>query len=365
MRYLFLLCFLLIPFNPVFAAVDIAIQGKDPVRLEDVYQQGGIPYIAIEDVLDVVGLSGHWDSIGHVFKIKTKHAWAEISPASSYLKISDEYYPLKDNPRFIDGRLRVTDSFILNQLAQLAGRSIYFRNLDPSIENVATTETNVFERLFAFLLHKKSNSQKGPLIRAVAIDPGHGGLDTGVIAPNGYKEKQLNLEIAKKLAKQLKMKLGIPIYLSRDGDYELTMEQRLHPATRDDVDVWLLLHAQASFSPDVNGVTLFVRPEEIKPKMLSEEENMNPESASLGLAKELKSALLASSIPVLGIYPSARLSLGRGDLPTVQIELGFLSNPDELQKLQTPEYQKQLVQALYTGIYQYAQQSKEKKDGIN
>ena len=365
MRHLFLLCCLLGTFSPAFAAVDIAIQGKEPVRLEDVYQQDGIPYIAIEDVLDVVGLSGHWDSIGHIFKIKTKYAWAEISPASSYLKIADEYYPIKDKPRFIDGRLRVTDSFILNQLAQLAGRSIYFNNLDPNTETLTAADTNVFERLFAFLLNKKGGGSNGPLIRAVAIDPGHGGLDTGVIAASGYKEKQLNLEIAKRLAKQLKMKLGIPIYLSRDGDYELTMEQRLLPATKDDVDIWLLLHAQAAFSATTSGVTLFVRPEEITAQNFSEADVVVHESASLQLAKELKNALLASSIPVVGIYPSARLSLGRGDLPTVQIELGFMSNPDELKKLQTQEYQKQLVQALYTGIHQYAQQSKEKKDGSN
>ena len=54
MRHLFLLCCLLGTFNSAFAAVDIAIHGKEPVRLEDVYQQDGIPYIAIEDVLDVV-----------------------------------------------------------------------------------------------------------------------------------------------------------------------------------------------------------------------------------------------------------------------------------------------------------------------
>lgn len=362
MRFVFILCSLVLFYQPALAAVDIALKGKDPVRLEDVYQQQGTPYVAVEDVLHVVGLKGHWDSIRHAFRIKTKSTWAEISPGSDYLKIGEEYYPLKDRPRFIDGRLRVTDSFILNQLSQLAGRSIYFRNLDPNTDTAPSEDTNVLEKLFAFLLNKKSKTN-GPLIHAVAIDPGHGGLDTGVIAPSGYKEKHLNLAIAEKLAKQLKMKLGIPIYLSRDGDYELTMEQRLEPATREDVDLWLLLHAQSSFSPELSGVSLFVRPEEVLQEPAGAEEVEIVESDSLLLAKQLAIALRDSDIEVRGIYPSARLSLGRGNLPTVQVELGFLSNPVELEQLQNSEYQQQIVQALYAGIRQYAKQSKEIKDG--
>ncbi len=356
--FIILLCFFL-PLQSAFAAVDIALRGKEPVRLEDVYQQDGVPYIAIEDALDVVGLTGHWDSIRHSFIIKTKRGRAEISPASGFMKISGEYYPLQDKPRFIDGRLRVTDSFILNQLAQLTGQSIYFRNLDPATNSAPAKQSNNLEKLFSFLLNKKT-TKNGSLIRAVAIDPGHGGLDTGVIAPSGYKEKQLNLEVAEKLAKQLKMKLGIPIYLSRDGDYELTMEQRLQSASKEDIDVWILLHAQAAFSAELRGVTLFIRAEEMT-KNVSGENVVKPvKSGSLLLANNLALALRESAINVRGIYPSSRLTLGRGNLPTVQVELGFLSNPEELQQLQSSDYQNKIVQALYTGIRRYAKQSKEK-----
>ncbi len=361
--FLFVLC-LFFSLHPAFAAVDIALRGREPVRLTDVYQQDGIPYIAIEDALDVVGLTGHWNSIKHTFRIRTKRGWAEISPASGFIKISGEFHPLKEKPRFIDGRLRVTDSFILNQLAQLTGRPIYFCNLDPDAETVSAKQSSGLEQLFAFLLNKKV-SQRGPLIRAVAIDPGHGGLDTGVIAKSGYKEKQLNLEVAKKLAKQLKMKLGILIYLSRDGDYELTTEQRLQSAAQEDVDIWLLLHAQASFSPELSGVSLFVRSEEIGQKVPENEIAETRMSDSMQLANELALALRESAIDVRGIYPSVRLSLGRGTLPTVQIELGYLSNPVELQQLQSSEYQNQMVQALYTGICRYAKHSKEKMNGVN
>ncbi len=78
------------------------------------------------------------------------------------------------------------------------------------------------------------------------------------------------------------------------------------------------------------------------------------------LATELARSLRESAIAVRGIYPSSRLSLGRGNLPTVQIELGYLSNPEELEQLQSPKYQDKMVQALYMGIQRYAKKSKEK-----
>ncbi|MCK4690515.1 MAG: N-acetylmuramoyl-L-alanine amidase [Desulfuromonadales bacterium] len=360
MRQILLLLLLLLMFSaiPLRAAVEIAPRGKNPVLLQDVYQQKGVPYIAIEDVLDAVGLSGHWNSIKHTFRIRTRRGWAEISPASSFLKLAGNYYPLREKPRFIDGRLRVTDHFILNQLFLLVGQPIYFRNLDPDSDTPVAEEKNTLEQLFAFLLKKKTKNS-GPLVRAVAIDAGHGGLDPGVIAASGFKEKELNLQVARKLAKQLKMKLGVTIYPSRDGDYELSLEQRLEPALKEDVDLWLLIHAQASLSPEPRGVNLFVRSEGVASSLATEQEtNKSVDSPSLKLANQLALSLREAGIQVNGIYPSPLLYLGRGSLPTVQIELGYLSNEEELLQLQDDRYQNQLVQALFQGRRSYAKQLK-------
>lgn len=364
MRQILLLILMLLFSAPLLAAVDIALRGKDPVRLDDVYQQAGVPYIAIEDVIGVVGLQGHWNSVKHIFRIRTGSGWAEISPASSYLKMAGEYYPLQEKPRFIDGRLRVTDSFVLNQLPLLVGQSIYFRNLDPDTDSAGVKEESSLDRLFSFLLKKKPR-REGPLIHAVAIDPGHGGLDTGVIAADGLKEKQVNLAVAEKLAKQLKMKLGVPIYLSRDGDYELTIEQRLAPALREDVDLWLLLHTQASLAKELQGVSLFIRPDEVVASAKTEAVSASATNVSLQLAEQLALALRATGILVNGIYPSALLSLGRGNLPTVQIELGYLSNSKEAAQLEKADYQERLAQAIYQGVRRFAELKKEKVNGFN
>lgn len=354
MRLTFLLTilFTVLLCAPAYSAVELAPRGKDPVRLTDVYIYEGIPFVAADDALDAVSLRGHWNSIKHVYRIKTKRGWAEISPGSGFLKLQGNYYPIRNKPRFIDGRLRVPEDFLVNQLPLLIDRPVYYRNLDPRPTQKVAGESTL-DRLFSFLLRKKQRVA-GPKINGVAVDPGHGGLDNGVIAANGLREKDVNLQLARKLSKTLKMRLGVPVYLSRDDDYELTQEQRIAPAAREDVDIWLLLHAQASFNEVPRGVTLLVRPE-----VAATDSQQGEQSESLQLAMAMAQSLVGADIPVSGIFPSSLLPLGSGDLPTVQIETGYLTNPEDLARLQNPEQQEILVQALYQGVLNYIQKSEE------
>jgi len=126
----------------------------------------------------------------------------------------------------------------------------------------------------------------------------------------------------------------------------------------------LLLHAQAGFSSDLRGVSLFVRPEDVSMATAVDSADVVEKSDSLLLAESLATVLKENGIEVRGIFHSSRLSLGRGNLPTVQVELGFLNNPEESQLLQTSEYQDKLVKALYTGVYNFAKQARKKADEI-
>lgn len=327
--------------TPGYADIELAPKGKQPLRLADVYLYQGLPYVALDDVLDAVSLRGHWDSVRHVYRIRTARGWAELSPGRQNLKIGDTFYPLKEQPRFIDGRLRVSENFLLEQLSMLIEHPIYYRNLNPA--TLEKGKDNSLDRLFAFLLRKK-HIVTGPKLHGVALDAGHGGLDTGVIAADGFKEKQATLELEERLSKIIKMNLGIPVYLSRDDDYELTPEQRLKPVTHEDVDAWLLLHAEGSFSPAAQGVVLFVRGGHESPK----------DDASRQLAEEISSALEKAGVPVDGIFSSPLVQLGKGSLPTVLIELGYLTNTADLQRLHSADGQQQLAQALYQGLKNFS-----------
>ena len=356
MRRILLFCCLFLTFAVTAqAAVEIARQGRNPVILEEVYFKEGDFFLSIDDVLQVLGRSGEWDSVAHLYRFKTRLGTAIISPGSHFVRVGERFIPLEQKPRFLDHRLRVSEDFVTTVLPDLLGISIYYRNLSPRAR-VAEEEESSIDRLFAFLLQRKK-PEDAKTLRAVAIDPGHGGLDTGAIGLDGVKEKDVTLQVAGQLEKILKMRLGIPIYLSRDGDYALTPKQRLEPATRTDVDALILLHAQGSFRSASRGVSLVVRPlEEYVEQTLAA-----AEGDSMLLARSLDKVLRAEGFEVDGIYQAPLPALGRGNLPTVLMELGYLTNPDDKHLLSNPGGQERLAKAIFTGLQGFADKMKERK----
>ncbi|WP_432820969.1 N-acetylmuramoyl-L-alanine amidase [Trichloromonas sp.] len=339
--------------TPACATVELALGNQAPAAISEVYYRDGISFLAIDDVLPALGLSGRWDSVAHVYTISTPYGIASISPGSQYLRMGGRFVPLKNSPRFIDGRLRVDETFVSEQFPALLGLSVYYRNLNPQAAPPAGDESSL-DRFFSFLLQKKE-ATNGPALRGVVIDPGHGGQEPGSLGLGGVKEKTVALDVARALEKQLKMQLGIPVYLTRDTDYALSSEQRLEPATRSDVDVLLQLHAQASPHAETSGMFLFVRPqEEFEGGAVPAEQG-----GSMHLAKSLQKALLKQGLPVARIVPAPLLPLGRGNLPTVLVEMGYLTNAADVALLTQPEARNRLVLALYDGLKTFADEQKE------
>lgn len=336
------------------ARVELGLPGQPPATIDEVYLREGVAYLAVEDVLGQTKLSGQWDSVEHLYRIQTPAGTAVISPGSHYLRLGERFVPLRHPPRFIDGRLRVPEEFVTGQLPSLLGGPVHYLNLDPQQGSTAVEEESPLDRLFAFLLRKKEPASE-PVLRGIVIDPGHGGQDPGALVPGGSKEKTVALEVARRLEKQLKMQMGIPIYMSRDGDYSLTPQQRIEPAGRPDADVLIQLHVQASFGPAPHGVTLIVRPQE----ETAQGSLPRGEGESIRLARFLAVALRDSGVEVAGIIQAPLLPLGRGDLPTVLVELGYLTNPDDKALLRDPAGQEKLAGALFAGLKNYADAHKE------
>ncbi|MCD6525732.1 MAG: N-acetylmuramoyl-L-alanine amidase [Desulfuromonas sp.] len=333
------------------AAVELSRQGHSPQLLSEVYHHEGVPYLAIDEVLPALGLSGYWSPIQHRYRIRTPLGKATFFPGGQYLQIGDRFLPLKHRPRFIDGRLRISEDFIVDQLAELVPYPIFYRNLNPE-KAVVEGDDGPLDKLFAFLLQKKKGISE-PTLRAVAIDPGHGGEETGAIGMGGVKEKTVVLAVAKQLEKQIKMKLGVPIYLSRDDDYYLSFDQHLQSARHDNVDAFLLLHAQASFSPDPHGIHLYVRPGENE-FIASASDSEAEKASSMMLALHLSAALRDAGFEVVEVAQAPLMPLVRGNLPTVLIELGYLSNSDDQALLTDAAGQQRLAEALFAGLQAFS-----------
>lgn len=346
-----ILCTLLLALFPgaVPAVVEYGPAGA-PTTIQEVYMREGVAYLAIEDVLAPLGLSGQWDAVEHVYRVETSAGTVILSPGSHFLRLGDRFVPLEHRPRFIDGRLRVPEELAAVQLPRLLRVEVDFRNLNPGQAD-PPRPAGTLDQLFAALLLKKE-PQAPAGFRALAIDAGHGGEDPGVIG-GGAKEKDLVLDAARRLEKLAKMEWGIPVYMSRDGDYNVPVQSRFE-SVRPDTDAMLLLHAAGSFSPAVRGIELFIRP--VDEAVGAPQEA--GEGGSMRLARKLEAALKAEGLTVTGIYRAPLLPLGRGNLPTVLVELGYLTNPQDLALL-TGEGRERIARALLRGARNFAQETPE------
>ena len=329
--------------GPAQAVVEIGRQAGQVTRIEEVYQVDQVPYLAIDEVLSALGLTGFWHRTQHRYHLKLPAGTATFFPGGQYLKIGERFVALPHPARFIDGRLRVAESFVLEVLRPQLGAALYYRNLDPPRQQEPADA--LLDRLFSFVLRQKR--PEGALgLRGVAIDPAHGGDDAGVIAGR-VKEKDVVLQVAQQLERQIKMQLGCPVVLSRDADYSPPAAKRLEMLQQQPVDALLLLHAQGSLSPQAHGIHLYVVGGDALPPGAT-----SPDS--LRLALQLSAALREAGFAVAEVSQTTLLSLPQGDLPTVLIELGYLTRADEQTRLTETTGQQALAVALLEGLKDFS-----------
>ena len=337
--------------SPAVAAMQIDLAGASPVIIEDVYQREGVAFVAIDEVLAAFRLSGAWDDVAHLYRIETPHGVAVISPGSSYLRYGGRAEKVVHRPRFIDGKLRVSEPFLVEQLLPLLDLPAQVRNLNPPL---SPPPESALDQLFSLLLLQRPKAALDSQW-VVAIDPGHGGQDTGALGKDGTTEQSVNLAVARQLQKLLKMRRGAPLVLTRDADYAVSTVQRLEVVTRGQADVLLSLHAQAHFSQQAQGIMLFVAPEAAPPTSSAATDTTGStavpgSSASRQLAETLRAALVAAGFQVGQVQERGLLPLGQGNLPRVLVEMGYLSNEGELARLNDASHQQSLAQTLFDGL---------------
>jgi N-acetylmuramoyl-L-alanine amidase len=349
MRFICCLFFVSICFASVqvSAEVELTHQGQSPRLIKEVYNVDGAAYLALDDVLPAIGISGYWHTTQHKYFIDFPKGKASLYPGGPYMKYGQRYIMLDRPARFIDGRLRIPEQVILNQFADQLPYHIYYRNLagNEQERNALPTDQDQF---FSFLLHKQFSHSRQDL-RGIALDPAHGGEDVGVMGLEGVKEKDVTLKLALDFSRHIKMQLGVPVYLSRDEDYTLKGGERLRVARENPVDMLLILHAQAALNSEQEGIHLYVHPN--NPDM----DTLKTFSVdgSMALALRLSNSLREAGFKVREVSSTPLLPVPRGDLPTVLIEVGYLSNTDDMQILTQEAQRQHLVTALLKGIQDF------------
>jgi N-acetylmuramoyl-L-alanine amidase len=221
--------------------------------------------------------------------------------------------------------------------------------------------------------------KKKDKVPTIVIDPGHGGKDPGAMA-NSYKEKDINLQVALKVAKILREQ-GYNVILTREEDEYVPLSTRARIANKNSASIFVSIHSNFDIGGSARGLETYFfsesRTTEERAVALLENSaikydlgNFNPKD-ELGviLGDMIQTFLLEQSYKLASFIHQRALELklteDRGlrqanfyvlrwvSAPSVLIELGFLSNPEEAKMLASEEYQMKLARAIAMGIMDY------------
>jgi N-acetylmuramoyl-L-alanine amidase len=220
--------------------------------------------------------------------------------------------------------------------------------------------------------------QLGLGIRRVAVDAGHGGKDGGA-AGHGLKEKDITLKAARMLAKKIRERLGLEVVLTRDSDVFVTLDRRTRTAREKKADLFVSLHVNANdlakvegfesyvlnFTSDPTAMAVAARENASSGKTMSEMEDVlkkiarNTKTAeSRVLARAVHGGALASvrqkhKVRDLGVKEAAFVVLANVDVPSVLVEMGFITNKNDAEKLAQDKYLELITDGICDGLKAY------------
>jgi len=220
----------------------------------------------------------------------------------------------------------------------------------------------------------------------VVIDPGHGGLHVGAVGPGGTAEKDLTMRIARRVAERCRKALHARVVLTRDGDRDVELQDRVELANRRHAALFVSIHLNSAASRatrrTAHGIeTYFLSadPSDASAAALAERENLDQpvqhpshrgevdlilndlalnaaQADSSRLAYAVHQRLVAATGGVdRGVHQAPFFVLTGARMPAVLMEIAFISNPDEERQLLKSAYQEKVAEAIVQGIYDFRQ----------
>jgi N-acetylmuramoyl-L-alanine amidase len=221
----------------------------------------------------------------------------------------------------------------------------------------------------------------GLKIGKIVIDPGHGGHDTGTIGPNGLEEKDLVLEVSRRLGRLLETRLGAEVVYTRKDDTFIPLETRTAIANQARADLFVSIHANSSRDSAARGVETYylnftsssealevaARENAVSEKSIYELQDLVKKIAlkekieeSREFAGDVQASLhsgLALKSPAIrnrGVKKAPFIVLIGANMPSILAEISFVSNPTDEHRLASSEYRERIAESLYRGIAKYA-----------
>lgn len=231
-------------------------------------------------------------------------------------------------------------------------------------------------------------------LRSIVLDPGHGGNDPGAVGARGLQEKDLTLDVARRLAAVLQEELGVKVTLTRTRDVFVPLRERTTLANRQKADLFVSIHVNSARGTSAAGTeTYFLSSEatdnaaraaaafenkviELEPgarggsrdllrSILWDLAQSDFQQESSRLAEGLQDSLeRALRQPSRGVKQAPFYVLGGAAMPAVLVEIGFISNAHEEERLQDEGYRDRIARALAAGLAAYKRRYDQKSGPV-
>ena len=233
---------------------------------------------------------------------------------------------------------------------------------------------------------RESREQLAPL-KTIVLDAGHGGHDSGATGPTGLMEKDLVLDVTRRVAKLVEARLGLKVLLTRDADNFVTLRDRTSYANRQHADLFVSIHANTHREAAADGVeTYFLSSEatdstarqvaalengvvqleqptgrgsgqgqvDIVKAILWDLAQSEFQVESSRLAEVVHDSMTQSlRISNRGVKQAGFYVLGGAAMPAILLEIGFVTNPREERKLKDTKYRDEIARAILAGLAEY------------
>ena len=293
----------------------------------------------------------------------------------AFVIINDEPYQLKSNIVYKKGVFYAPIDDFLDLLNQKTGSSYVIDYSSLSIQNKFLSQNILTDPV------DLSQEKKKWKFDTIIIDPGHGGKDPGAIGYRGTKEKDIALDVSKRLAKKIERNSKTKVILTREEDVFVRLQDRTKFANANEGDLFISIHTNAAedrrasgfetflIGPNKNEAAIKVAAREnaalelegFSGKQLTNEDLIKATIAQSAFAAKSEefASLVQNEIKKRvqskdrGVKQAGFYVLMGASMPNVLIELGFISNPNEEKKLNNSSYRDMLATSIYYAVLKY------------
>ena len=346
--------------------------GKTLAQAQITEQSGGL-YLPIQTLREAFdpGMKQQYSDLTKrlTLNLKEKQLHLRIGSLGVSADLDETKLALSHPPLIIEGQLMLPLSFFTSILPKIYDFRVTH---DPVIQTIHITEK-------AAPLPDLSSSiaTEGPAKFLVILDPGHGGADTGYQGSTMLAEKDIVLDVAKKI-EEVARQNQLAVLLTRDGDFEQRPQQRIDIAQNNPGKLFLSLHCNASFSERAAGIHLYVsnslgiiqldrpptNPNEtsrnsVTIETLSQEDFLIQSRKFATILQTELEKLSPAPIPLSEI-PLATLAAVY--MPAVLIEIGYLSNEADEARLTDPDNLAFIAEGIVQAIQTYVAESNQAEE---